>query len=436
MRLTRYIAFLFLIGASLFVLTLSAAVAVAERSQGSKTLSKALAAEVATLKGATPRFFPLVRSKGYRDMRPFLPLASSRQEKPAQSQIPTLHPASLALAALRKGARLAALKKKHLHVVPSIPHVVKDKDAKQDASTALATLEKQQDHASIRTPLPLSLLKEVKESASRQQAQEETLSELLQLATAVDGPVLRIPPPAIPKVLLKNYKLIVRVGKGSFGRVYLARHIKSGQFVAIKIFADLEADEYTDHYRYSEYPILSHLAKTAEPHPNIISLLAVSFSRINRAQIKSYTSPDLVFPYMQHGDIGVYARSILETGLHRSRPLSAMQLKVIRSFASQLINGLAFLEKNYIIHRDLKPANILLDADMTLKIADFGLAINMKDRKTEKSKLAKLVYTSWQVDFLSLSLSFSLSLSTWNKTTYPYPYPYLVPVLITRICSL
>jgi serine/threonine protein kinase len=43
--------------------------------------------------------------------------------------------------------------------------------------------------------------------------------------------------------------------------------------------------------------------------------------------------------------------------------------------------GIAYLHKNGVEHRDLWPANVLLDADFTAKLADFGLAITRHSRK-------------------------------------------------------
>ena len=45
----------------------------------------------------------------------------------------------------------------------------------------------------------------------------------------------------------------------------------------------------------------------------------------------------------------------------------------------QVVEGVSFLHDNNIIHRDIKLDNLLLDNDGNIKIADFGLAIELQD---------------------------------------------------------
>jgi 5'-AMP-activated protein kinase catalytic alpha subunit len=50
-----------------------------------------------------------------------------------------------------------------------------------------------------------------------------------------------------------------------------------------------------------------------------------------------------------------------------------------RKFFQQIISGVAYCHRHMIVHRDLKPENLLLDENMNVKIADFGLSNMMKD---------------------------------------------------------
>lgn len=46
----------------------------------------------------------------------------------------------------------------------------------------------------------------------------------------------------------------------------------------------------------------------------------------------------------------------------------------VRYYLRQLVDGVDYIHGNQIIHRDLKLGNMLLNQDMELKLADFGLA--------------------------------------------------------------
>ena len=51
-----------------------------------------------------------------------------------------------------------------------------------------------------------------------------------------------------------------------------------------------------------------------------------------------------------------------------------MEQALVRKLSHQMLQGIAFCHENRVLHRDLKPQNVLLDKDMNIKLADFGLA--------------------------------------------------------------
>lgn len=50
-----------------------------------------------------------------------------------------------------------------------------------------------------------------------------------------------------------------------------------------------------------------------------------------------------------------------------------------RLFFQQIISGIEYSHRLKIVHRDLKPENVLLDDDLNVKIADFGLSSDISD---------------------------------------------------------
>jgi len=57
--------------------------------------------------------------------------------------------------------------------------------------------------------------------------------------------------------------------------------------------------------------------------------------------------------------------------------LGALDLNLATIYATQMIQGLAFMHENRVIHRDLKPANVLISVEGRVKLADFGTAFDL-----------------------------------------------------------
>lgn len=90
-------------------------------------------------------------------------------------------------------------------------------------------------------------------------------------------------------------------------------------------------------------------------HPNIVKLLDVIHT-----ENKLY----LVFEFL-HQDLKKFMDASALTGI---------PLPLIKSYLFQLLQGLAFCHSHRVLHRDLKPQNLLINAEGSIKLADFGLA--------------------------------------------------------------
>jgi serine/threonine protein kinase len=147
------------------------------------------------------------------------------------------------------------------------------------------------------------------------------------------------------------------LGKGSIGKVWLARHRRFGRRVALKT-VHLEQKFEDDLDRDEFYKRLQREAELcgAMQHPNIVTLYDVGY---DDEDLVSYLATEYVD-----------GESLLAR-LRRTRPLP---LNEAVSIAADVLRGLVYAHSKGIIHRDIKPANILLTSQGQAKIADFGVA--------------------------------------------------------------
>lgn len=148
-----------------------------------------------------------------------------------------------------------------------------------------------------------------------------------------------------------QYEMVDKVllGEGTYGKVYKARSVRTGEWVAMKQMKPDAQEEGMPPTAIREIAIIKELS-----HINIVKLLDV-FCKPNKLV--------LVFEFLEN-DLKKYMKSL------NGRLTPA----VVKNLTYQLIKGVEFCHANRIIHRDLKPQNLLIDNRLRLKIADFGLA--------------------------------------------------------------
>ncbi|KAI8802294.1 kinase-like domain-containing protein [Cladochytrium replicatum] len=150
------------------------------------------------------------------------------------------------------------------------------------------------------------------------------------------------------------YVLGKTLGAGTTGLVKLAVHAETNQKVAIKIVkkdtsTHMDSDNSFNMKLEREITIMKLIQ-----HPHIMQLYDV------------YETPTELFLVLEHIEGGELFDHLVKKG-RLSEP-EALQ------FFQQIIFGMEFVHRHMIIHRDLKPENLLLDKNMNIKIADFGMA--------------------------------------------------------------
>ncbi|KAI0354686.1 CAMK/CAMKL/AMPK protein kinase [Trametes cingulata] len=180
------------------------------------------------------------------------------------------------------------------------------------------------------------------------------------------------PPQKFPAYKLGEYTVIGEIAEGTFGKVKMAVHTVTGQKVAMKYI--------------SKQAIAKHRTKTRVQreveymrtlrHPHIIKLYEVISTPTDIIIVLEYAGGELFNYIVANGRM--------------SEPQA-------RRFFQQLISGIEYSHHLKIVHRDLKPENVLLDDDLNVKIADFGLSNEIKDGDFLKTSCGSPNYAAPEV---------------------------------------
>jgi serine/threonine-protein kinase len=147
---------------------------------------------------------------------------------------------------------------------------------------------------------------------------------------------------------LGDFELLHELGRGGEGVVYKARQKSLGRVVAVKVMRHVRFSQDRDQQRFRRD---SNLLASLQ-HPNIVQIFFAG-----EADTGPYFAMELMEGSLEHK----LANGWLPT------PQQAAELTLALTKAVQCAHS------KEIVHRDLKPANILLHADGTPKIVDFGL---------------------------------------------------------------
>ena len=153
-----------------------------------------------------------------------------------------------------------------------------------------------------------------------------------------------------PGARVDGYQIMGRLGRGGMGEVFLARDVKLGRKVALKVIRDLPGLE----SREARERFLFEARTTARfAHPHIVTVYGVG---------EHLGSTYLALEYLE-------GQSLAQR-LEEERLASRDALRVALSVAE----ALAEAHRHGVLHRDLKPANIMIPRDGRARVLDFGLA--------------------------------------------------------------
>ncbi|KAK8847534.1 hypothetical protein IAR55_005392 [Kwoniella newhampshirensis] len=154
------------------------------------------------------------------------------------------------------------------------------------------------------------------------------------------------------------------IGKGSYGRVYIALNVTTGDMMAVKQ-VELPATENDRNDKRQQGMVKAlrdeiELLKDLE-HRNIVAYLGYE------------TSPEYLSIFLEYVPGGTIA------SIYRTPNQARFEPQLVRFFTEQVLEGLAYLHSKNIWHRDLKGDNILVDGQGICKISDFGISKQTSD---------------------------------------------------------
>jgi renal tumor antigen len=166
-----------------------------------------------------------------------------------------------------------------------------------------------------------------------------------------------------------DFRVISKLGEGSFAEVFKVRSLRTGEYYAVKRLKK----------RYRRVDDINQLAEVAslralQGHPNIVNLVDLTYDSTN-----GYVA--MVFEVLEC--------NVYEFITQHKRPFEE-QTAILLVY--QLLKAIAFMHSKSLFHRDIKPENCMVNTDtLVLKLCDFGSTRG----PTSSAQYTEYVSTRW-----------------------------------------
>ncbi|MDZ4815490.1 MAG: serine/threonine-protein kinase [Verrucomicrobiota bacterium] len=216
-----------------------------------------------------------------------------------------------------------------------------------------------------------------------------------------------------------RYNLLLKLGQGGMGAVYLARQKALKRFCAIKLISESIASDEEVRARF----LREARATASLSHSNLVSVFDCD------------TYKGQTFIAMEFVE-GLTLGEILKQG--------KVPLPLALYFLHQAVTGLDYIHTNGIIHRDIKPDNLIVNQRGGLKIMDLGLATNKVENDVTLTAAGTMMGsphymspeqindskdTDQRADLYSIGVTFYQLLTG----TVPYPRTSATAILVAHL---
>ncbi|XP_058057128.1 serine-rich adhesin for platelets [Anopheles bellator] len=170
------------------------------------------------------------------------------------------------------------------------------------------------------------------------------------------------------------YDLEETLGSGHFAVVKLARHVFTGEKVAVKVIEKTKLDEISRAHLFQEVRCMKLVQ-----HPNVVRLYEV---------IDTQTKLYLILELGDGGDLYDYIMRH-EKGLSEN---------VAREYFRQIVRAISYCHQLHVVHRDLKPENVVFFEKLgVVKLTDFGFSNKFCPGQKLETSCGSLAYSAPEI---------------------------------------
>ncbi|XP_028041805.1 SNF-related serine/threonine-protein kinase [Bombyx mandarina] len=170
------------------------------------------------------------------------------------------------------------------------------------------------------------------------------------------------------------YDLLDTLGSGHFAVVKLARHVFTGEKVAVKVIDKSKLDDVSKSHLFQEVRCMKLVQ-----HPNVVRLYEV---------IDTQTKLYLILELGDGGDLYDYIMRH-ESGLSES---------LARDYFRQIVRAISYCHRLHVVHRDLKPENVVFFEKLGLvKLTDFGFSNKFCPGQKLETSCGSLAYSAPEI---------------------------------------